>query len=407
MKAILEKLPDVDAMNEFVARLEAWWDGREFDPDDIKEKPPAPVKPPTAVSRAPKPQPRIGALELIWGLGRYSPGGGVLDAVLIEKLGRQRGRIGRLGLIGTDAVTTDAVAEAFEEGVELAEWRKPCADRSRQVSESALVTDCDLDRLRVFEDGSLKGALTVEALSFVDHKPGVAARVYRALRDGGRWVHMDYVAVNGFKPMASFATAWAEPQLLEEDEVKSIIESAGFQNVVCEDVTRVLAQAARGAFNRIGAALDDAVAIAGGGREGALLLQELSWELTAWKARLKALENGGLRCCVWSSDKPGGAPAAAAPSAVSETEEDDWLTTEEAAVETEEAAVETEKAAAETGESGADEALSEEEAIAAEWEAVANEATDADAEPDDDKPAGDAAEEVEDLDQDAIDNLFD
>lgn len=297
-----------------LARLDAWWDGREFDPAELEkaetEQPPAgappKLRPMSDDKQLKKPPPRIAALETIWGRGRWLPSSGEIDGLMLEAMGRQRGRIGKLGLVGVDAVATDMIATSMGEELVLGEWRMPCAKRSAQITDHAVVKSCDLDRITCFDDGSLKALLTVEAMTFVDHKGGLAARAYRALRDGGRWAFLDYAVIPGFKPVSSFASAWAEPQLQTEDQIKLHLETCGFRNISSRDVTEEVLSAARGAFARLGAALEDATAQAGeNGRDGALMLQELSWEAASWKARIKALESGGLTMRVWSADKPG------------------------------------------------------------------------------------------------------
>ena len=327
MKAVLEKLhayaEAAEALTERKSRLElrlrakAWWAGEEFDPEDLKKLlakeeeerlagAPAKVRAMADDKQLRKPPPRIAALEAIWGRGRWMPSSGEIDGLLLEAMGRQRGRIGKLGVIGVDAIAADLFAANVGEALVISEWRMPCARRTAQIVDNAVVKFADLDRLNSFDDGSLKALASVETLSFVDHKTGLAARVYRALRDGGRWAFFDYASMPGFKPMASFASAWAEPQLMTEKDIRDNLETSGFRNVRSNDVTEQLISAARSAFARLGPALEDATADAlKNGRDGALMLQELSWEAAAWKARLKALEAGGLRALIWSADKPG------------------------------------------------------------------------------------------------------
>ena len=327
MKAVLEKLhayaEAAESLTERKSRLElrlrakAWWAGEEFDPEELKKilakeeeerlaGAPAKVRAMADDKQLRKPPPRIAALEAIWGRGRWLPSSGEIDGRLLEAMGRQRGRIGKLGVIGIDATAADLIAASIGEELVISEWRMPCARRTAQIVDNAVVKFSDLDRLNCFEDGTLKALASSEILSFADHKTGLAARAYRALRDGGRWAFMEYAAMPGFTPLASFASAWAEPQLMLEKDIRGTLETAGFRNVRSTDITQEQISATRSAFARLGPALEDATAEAiKNGRDGALMLQELSWEAAAWKARLKALEAGGLRVLVWSADKPG------------------------------------------------------------------------------------------------------
>ena len=314
MLAKLKTITDPKAREEFLARVDAWWDGRDFDPEALEkaqsEQSPAGAPPklrPLADDKQLKtPPPRIGALETIWGKGRWTPSCGEIDGKLVEAIGRQRGRIGKLGLIGVDAIAADHMATAVGEELVIAEWRLPCAKRTAQIVDNAVVKSADLDRITCFADGSLKALLSVEAMTFVDHKGGLAARAYRSLREGGRWALLDYSIAPGFKPQASFASAWAEPQLQTDDQIRIHLETVGFRNIEFVDVTEAVLRAARSAFARLGAALEDATSAAGNnGRDGALMLQELSWEATSWKARIKALEADVLAVRIWTADKPG------------------------------------------------------------------------------------------------------
>ncbi len=386
--AQLKNVTDADGRAELLARIGAWWDGKDFDPETMKnagasaskssDQDEAPnLKPLPKGKNISKPPPRVGALENIWGRGRFMPGDGVFDSKLIDALGRVRGRIGKVGLLGVDSVSTDVLAAAAGEEVELVEWRKPCGLRSSQIVENAHVKTCDLDRVNVFEDSSLKALLSVEVMSFVDHKAGLSARMHRALREGGRWAIVDYVVKEDFTPKASFASSWAEPQLLKERQLESHLETTGFQIVSKQDVTGAVINAARAAFARLGPMLEDLVAEGVKGKEGALMMQELSWEAAAWRARLKLLEKGALQVVIWIAEKPGAQtseevvpPIAAETAAVKEEpSENEWKVEE-----------------------GSD--------VSADMKAAI-----AEAENEDD--GWDAEEETEELDQSAVDSLFD
>ena len=202
-----------DARAELKARVNAWWDGRDFDPKAYKaeleaEKSKAetdglkPLDEGKKVSKAP---PRISGLEAIWGRGRYMPGDGQMDQALTDGLGRVRGRIGKIGVLGADVISADSIAEALGEAIQLVDWRPECTARSRELTYNSVVESCDLDRPRCFEDGEYKALLSVDAMTYADHKAGLAARMYRALRDGGKWTLLDYTAQESFKPMTSFA----------------------------------------------------------------------------------------------------------------------------------------------------------------------------------------------------------
>ncbi|MFC7290013.1 hypothetical protein [Hirschia litorea] len=311
----LNSFTEPEGRAELKARLGAWWNGKDFDREaylaQIAENEEnqttngSKIKPLDVDKKISTPPPRIAALETIWGRGRYMPGDGELDAVLIEAMGRVRGRIGKIGLLGVDAVSTDILAQAAGEALELVEWREPCGKRSSELTENARVTNADLDRMNRFEDGTLKSVVSVDAMTFVDHKAGLSSRVYRALRDGGRWALMDYSANPDYVADTAFASAWAEPQLCHGEELQKTLEITGFKLVRRVDATPIVIDAVKAAFARLGPALEDVVAEGIGGRDAALMLQEVSWEVVAWRSRLKALEAGQLRVDVWIVEKPG------------------------------------------------------------------------------------------------------
>lgn len=393
----LNSIAEPEGRAELKARIGAWWHGKDFDreaylqqveaEEAAKAAIPPKIKPLDDGKRISKPTPRVAALETMWGRGRYVPGDGELDAMLIEAMGRVRGRIGKIGLLGVDSVSTDVLAEAAGEAMELVEWREPCTKRSSELTENARVSYTDLDRMNRFEDGSLKSMISVDALTYVDHKAGLCSRVYRALRDGARWAVLDYSANPDFNPQTAFASAWAEPQLLHGEAIQSTLETTGFKLVRRVDATRVVIEAVKAAFARLGPALEDVVAEGVGGRDAALMLQEVSWEAVAWRKRLKALEAGQLRVDIWIVEKPG---------ALSGEDQEDSIQNASPAVA---GAVEEELFAPEASvkDEGIDglmnEAPAKEEAAAEESWDVTDEA---DAEGD---------EEVE-LDQSAVDDLF-
>ena len=311
----LNAIAEPEGRAEIKARIGAWWHGKEFDREAYLQKVeeeeaakaaiPPKIKPLDDGKKISLPPPRVAALETMWGRGRYVPGDGELDAMLIEAMGRVKGRIGKIGLLGVDAVSADVLAQAAGEAVELVEWRDPCVKRSSELTENARVSKTDLDRMNRFEDGSLKSMISIDALTYVDHKAGLCSRVYRALRDGGRWAVVDYSANPDFKSQTAFASAWAEPQLLHGENLQSTLETTGFKFVRRVDATRVVIEAVKAAFARLGPALEDVVAEGVGGRDAALMLQEVSWEAVAWRKRLNALETGQLRVDIWIVEKTG------------------------------------------------------------------------------------------------------
>ncbi len=328
------------AGNDLKGRLGAWWDGRDYvapqpkegaedhtsgavkpeksakaekpaeregEPAKKNDEPVAEAKPAEAVLDAPLPidpaAVRIRALETIWGEGRLAPGSSTLDEMMLDAVLEHADKLGGVGFIGPDAALLNAFASRSERAAHAAEWRAGCAERLRALAPKAVIETCDLDRPRGFSDHSLEGMVSCEAFAFADHKAGLAHRVCRSLTEHGRWVFLDTTRNTAKTPPEAFASAWAEPQLLTNDDIHEFLGHAGFGSIRKEPVTELILAAAREGYARLGKALEDATAQGLDGREGALFLQELAWEAQSWRARVRALEGGALEVNLWVADR--------------------------------------------------------------------------------------------------------
>ena len=339
------------AGNDLTGRLGAWWDGRDYvapppgeegaeapkpdKPDkpakaekpakaDAKEKPPKNEPAPESKSRpgpepametkvaeaAPEPLPeidtasiRIKALETIWGEGRLAPGSATLDSMMLDAVLEHADRLGGVGFIGSDAALLNAFATRSERAAHAAEWRAGCAERLKALAPKAVIEACELDRPRGFGDHTLEGVVSCEAFAFADHKAGLAHKVCRSLTEHGRWVFLDTTRNTAKTPPEAFASAWAEPQLLTNDDIHEYLQHAGFGSIRKEPVTELVLSAAREGYARLAQVLEGAATQGLGGREGALFLQELAWEAQSWRARTRALEGGALEVNLWVADR--------------------------------------------------------------------------------------------------------
>jgi hypothetical protein len=335
------------AGNDLTGRLGAWWDGRDYvapqpgeagaedakaeepaKPSKAEAKPkekPAKNKPQPELKSEPTPEPateattgepvaellpeldtasiRIKALETIWGEGRLAPGSATLDTMLLDEVLEHAHKLGGVGFIGSDAALLNAFANRSERAAHAAEWRPGCAERLKTLAPKAVIETCDLDRPRGFGDHTLEGMVSCEAFAFADHKAGLAHRVCRSLAEHGRWVFLDTTRNTAKTPPEAFASAWAEPQLLTNDDIHEFLQHAGFGTIRKEPVTELVLSAAREGYARLGQALEHAAAQGLEGREGALFLQELAWEAQSWRARTRALEGGALEVNLWIADR--------------------------------------------------------------------------------------------------------
>ena len=340
------------AGNDLKGRFGAWWDGRDYvapqpaeagaegDAQAAAEKPakkkpekpakekrakaeappeekpaqtapsPEPVKEAAAPEGEPEPPPavdsagiRIKALETIWGEGRLAPGSATLDQMMLDAVLEHADKLGGIGFIGPDAALLNAFAGRSERAAHAAEWRTGCVERLKALAPKAVIEACDLDRPRGFGDHTLEGMVSCEAFAFADHKAGLAHKVCRSLTEHGRWVFLDTTRNTSKTPPEAFASAWAEPQLLTNDDIHEYLQHAGFGTVKKEPVTELVLAAAREGYARLGKALEEAASQGFDGREGALFLQELAWEAQSWRARVRALEGGALEINLWVADR--------------------------------------------------------------------------------------------------------
>lgn len=336
------------AGGDLAGRFGAWWNGREYTPpateeaaadaagqppetaaeaadetpvedvadapeaDAIAEAPVALGKPVAVTPTFAKPSSmqvldggavRIRALEALWGEGRFSPGSFALDTRIADAALELADRPGDIGFIGADAALLNTFVAQTDRKPLANEWRAACLARVGSLVPSASLSACEVDRPRSFADGSLPAVVSVEAFAYADHKAGLVGRVFRALDDQGRWAFLDTTRRTKKAPAQAYASAWAEPQLATNDEIEELLTLAGFKTVRRVSVTEQMLAAAKQGYATLSRTLERAGAEGLGGREGALLLQELAWEAQSWRARMRALEGGALEMNLWVADK--------------------------------------------------------------------------------------------------------
>ncbi len=328
------------AGDDVAGRFGAWWSGRDYvapvegeggeaakaeepkaatkpeaKPEIKAEAPPAPaavVAAPVAQvveAAPPASEPvdggsiRIKALETLWGEGRLAPGSFSIDTRLIDALLELTDKPGDIGFIGGDGALLNAFAAQSDRKALATEWRAACVARLTELVPSAIVTRGDVDRPRGFTDQSLPAIASVEAFAYADHKAGLVGRVFRALDANGRWVFLDTTRTTKKTPPEAFASAWAEPQLANNDEIEELLKLAGFKSVRKVAVTEQVIAAAKQGYANLAQVLEGAATSGFTGREGALFLQELAWEAQSWRARIRALEGGALEMNLWIADK--------------------------------------------------------------------------------------------------------
>jgi hypothetical protein len=349
------KLMDPGQRSELTARLHAWWEGRDYVPADPEAAPaegaetaPAAAKAPEPVSVAPSSEPlkaaradpappaatvakdaaapksrrnrnaddtknpgaqgltpRIRALETLWGEGRFGPGSGALDSLLLDEAFGGDDANGALGLVGADAALVRACRDRSSRALLVSDWREGCADRTRALSPGVEVAIGEPDRPRGLPPGELGVLISIDAFAFSDHKAGLVARAYKALSATGRWVIVDTTRSTPRTPAEAFASAWAEPQVGAADDIEDALRAAGFHTVRRLAVADLVLDAARQGYVRLAGSLGPAVTDGQDGREGAAYLHELAWEAASWRARSRAIEGGALAVDLWIAEKSG------------------------------------------------------------------------------------------------------
>jgi hypothetical protein len=332
---------DPGARAELSARLGAWWDGRDYVPPEPAETeeaaaansepqptpPPAPpsepepevssanaVPPPRKRRRAAAaadfdssdgPDPRVRALETLWGEGRFAAGSGALDQLLLDEAFGSSDAAGEIGFLGADAALMLACRARSNRPIAASDWRTGCAARVEALVEGVAVERSEPDRPKGLPASGLASLVSLDALAFADHKAGLIARAHKALGDAGRWIVLDTVRTTRRAPAEAFASAWAEPQLANAEELEELLRLAGFRILRSISVSDLVIGAAREGYARLSGALEEAVRSGQSGRSGALYLQELAWEAASWRARMRALEGGALSALVWTLEKGG------------------------------------------------------------------------------------------------------
>jgi hypothetical protein len=332
--------PAPAAKGQLVRRLGAWWSGADYVPGAPAEeneapsakapsaKPapppaPAPIPEPTPVVAAPEPESevptkpswsqrradensidlRLKAVTALWGAERLVPGSAEIDAQLLDLVFDAADKPGDIGFIGADAALLNAARSRSDRKLHAAEWRTGCIEYLRVMAPAADVQASETDRPRGLGEGNLEGLVSIEAFAYADHKAGLASRAFRALSQTGRWVVLDTVRHTAKTPAKCFASAWAEPQLTTTNEIEDLLKLAGFAGVAHMSMTADVMAAARAGYKQLGEVLDSAVKAGLSGREGAIFLQELTWEIQTWRARMRAFEGGALSVDLWIADK--------------------------------------------------------------------------------------------------------
>ena len=298
MKLSLKTLIDPEKAALAKARLHAWWEGETFDAAAFAaarqgsgETSGAPAFTEDAPEAPPK-EPRLTALQILWGDNRLMPGDEAEDRLHPARLGLPA--TGTMAILGPSlAAPVLAAAEAHPGAIHIHEWREEALPHLRHalfgLRDRAQVESLDLDLFAAPLD-VWDGAWSLDEFSYAPNPSRLAVQIAKGLKAGASVVVECYVSEGRFSASSAFAAAFAEPHLPENGAVEAVLTTAGLGLEDTEDLTAAHLAAAKEGFRRLEQALASA---ASQGLEPGVA-REIAWEAESWAHRMAALHTGKL-----------------------------------------------------------------------------------------------------------------
>lgn len=287
-------LPKLDKRQMVLARarFKAWWDGAEFDEAAARAAAEAAANDADAdadlfAAAPPQTDPRIEALQRVWGAHRVGPADAAFEAQAPARL--QVAASGVVGVSGPGlAGPVLAMAATHPGEVRVLEWREETQALLRHglapLQQRATVTAIDLETFSAPVE-ALDALVSLDDFSFTDNATRLAAQFARALKPKAPAIVESYCASPGADLAAAYATAFREPQLRDRATLAALLDEAGLRVESDEDVTESHAETARAAFKALGDALRQ------DGPPSPAAARELAWEAEAWRVRLRFLQS--------------------------------------------------------------------------------------------------------------------
>ena len=287
------------------ARMRAWWDGSAF--DEAEAKAAIEVAMETAANDTgvegelfsldtTPDDPRLDALQRIWGKGAVAPFDAPAVALFPARLGLTA--TATLGLFGPGlSAPVAAIAQAHLGDIRVFEWREETQGALRRgvtrakLDKRVTVSAVDLETFSAPAE-AFDGIVSFDDFTHVDNAARLAQQITRALKPKAMAVIETYCATPGTDIAAGFASAFCEPQIRTTAALSALLEDAGLRVDADEDITDAHIEVAKAGFRRLGEALKEAAALSpGAGRE-------LAWETEAWRVRVRLLASRRLerRC---------------------------------------------------------------------------------------------------------------
>ncbi len=286
------------------AKFRAWWDGVEFDEAAALAALAQVVEPDAsggerrAAAEASKteqsktdearavadelfdaePDPRLYALQMIWGEGRVGPP--TDEGELIAKLAMPED--GALAVLGPGLSGPIVTLNAGARPLHVFEWRAETRETLAQTLGDVKVEPFDLDVSPLAPDAYV-GLISFDDFTYAGHAPHLAQVCARAVKPGCTALVECYVGPPGPDLSQAFASAFAEPQVRIRTDLVHALTEAGFDVIHEDDLTAAHVTAARAAFESLSAKM------AAGPKLAPSAARELAWESETWRVRLKML----------------------------------------------------------------------------------------------------------------------
>jgi hypothetical protein len=299
MKLSLKTLIDPEKAALAKARFHAWWEGETFDPVAFaaaRQGADETASPATlaeeAEPEAPPAEPRLTALQILWGEHRLMPGEAADDRLQPARLGLPA--TGTMAILGPGlAGPVIAAADAHPGAILAYEWRDEALPHLQHnlfgLRARAQVESLDLD-LFAAPHGAWDGAWSLDEFSYAPNPSRLAVQIAKGLKPGASVVVECYVTEGRFSASSAFAAAFAEPHVPESGAVETVLTTAGLGLEDAEDLTAVHLAAAKEGFKRLEQALS--LAASQGLEPG--MAREIAWEAESWAHRMAALHAGKL-----------------------------------------------------------------------------------------------------------------
>lgn len=279
------------------AKLRAWWDGADFDPEAAMAEIEAKLAAEPVANDVSEDElfdelpyelpPRLQALGVLWGEDRVRPGDATADRLEPARIGLAPE--GVLAVLGPGlAGVMEAVAAAHPGKIDVYEWREETFDALKhglkKAKLDARITAARIDlEAHIFTPGAYDGLLSIDDFVYCGHPPHLAAQLFKSLKPGACAVIECYVGFNVPEIMTAFASSFAEPQIRAHGDILQALTDTGFALEADEDMTEDFLFTARAAFKQLGERLTAAGALE------VAVARELAWETEAWRMRLQLL----------------------------------------------------------------------------------------------------------------------